>query len=255
MKRVLTVALALSTAFAHAASAQATTKQNPNTSANARARGGASLTLSSNPVTRAYHKVASAIGLGDSQPERVATPAARRTVAANHQNVQSTSRPGSSVAKPVVASPSQPAAATPTNNSKSTARPAAAAKATTAEPKPAGDTPPKLLNPEVFAYEGSGRRDPFVSLLTTSDLKPLLQDLKLVGVAYDPRGQNSVAVLRDVTSKYDQYKVRVGQTIGRMRVAAIQPKAVIFTIEEFGYSRQELLPIAPPDSTKMRQRQ
>ncbi|MFL5479430.1 MAG: hypothetical protein ACJ79J_04065 [Gemmatimonadaceae bacterium] len=122
-------------------------------------------------------------------------------------------------------------------------------------PAPAADTAPKvLINREVFQYEGDGRRDPFVSLLTTSDLKPLLTDLKLVGVAYDPRGQNSVAVLRDVTSK-DQYKVRVGQTIGRMRVAAIQPKAVIFTIEEFGYSRQELLPIAPPDSTKMRPRQ
>jgi len=122
-------------------------------------------------------------------------------------------------------------------------------------PAPAADTAPKvLINREVFQYEGDGRRDPFVSLLNTADLKPLLTDLKLVGVAYDPRGQNSVAVLRDVTSK-DQYKVRVGQTIGRMRVAAIQPKAVIFTIEEFGYSRQELLPIAPPDSTKMRPRQ
>ena len=122
-------------------------------------------------------------------------------------------------------------------------------------PAPAADTAPKvLINREVFQYEGDGRRDPFVSLLNTADLKPLLTDLKLVGVAYDPRGQNSVAVLRDVTSK-DQYKVRVGQTIGRMRVAAIQPKAVIFTIEEFGYSRQELLPIAPPDSTKMRLRQ
>jgi len=122
-------------------------------------------------------------------------------------------------------------------------------------PTPAADTLPKvLINREVFQYDGDGRRDPFVSLLTTSDLKPLLNDLKLVGVAYDPRGQNSVAVLRDVTSK-EQYKVRVGQTIGRMRVAAIQPKAVIFTIEEFGYSRQELLPIAPPDSSKMRLRQ
>jgi hypothetical protein len=111
-----------------------------------------------------------------------------------------------------------------------------------------------LIAREVFQYQGGGRRDPFVSLLNTSELKPLLNDLKLVGVAYDPRGKNSVAVLRDVTSK-DQYKVRVGETLGRMRVAAIQPKAVIFTIEEFGYSRQELLPIAPPDSTKMRQRQ
>jgi hypothetical protein len=253
MNRVLTFALALSTAFAHVASPQATTKQNPNTSANTR---GGSLTLSNNFVTRAYHKVAAAIGFGDSQPERVATPAARRAVAANNQGVQSTSRSGSSVSKPVVA---RPPATTPTSTnapttSKSTA-PSTAAPTATKPAAPAADTAPRvLINREVFAYEGAGRRDPFVSLLNTSDLKPLLTDLKLVGVAYDPRGQNSVAVLRDVTSK-DQYKVRVGQTIGRMRVAAIQPKAVIFTIEEFGYSRQELLPIAPPDSSKMRQRQ
>ena len=121
-------------------------------------------------------------------------------------------------------------------------------------PIPVADTAPRvLINREVFAYDGDGRRDPFVSLLTTSDLRPLLTDLKLVAVAYDPRGQNSVAVLRDVTSKA-QYRVRVGQTIGRMRVAAIQEKAVIFTIEEFGYSRQEILPIIA-DSTKTRPRQ
>lgn len=121
-------------------------------------------------------------------------------------------------------------------------------------PIPAVDTTPRvLINREIFAYDGDGRRDPFVSLLTTSDLRPLLTDLKLVAVAFDPRGQNSVAVLRDVTSK-DQYRVRVGQTIGRMRVAAIQEKAVIFTIEEFGYSRQEILPIIA-DSTKTRPRQ
>lgn len=119
----------------------------------------------------------------------------------------------------------------------------------------AADTAPRvLINREIFAYDGDGRRDPFVSLLTTSDLRPLLSDLKLVAVAYDPRGKNSVAVLRDPTSK-TQYRVKVGQTIGRMRVAAIQEKAVIFTIEEFGYSRQELLPIQPPDSSKMRLRQ
>ena len=127
--------------------------------------------------------------------------------------------------------------------------------ATAALPVAAADTAPKvLINREIFQYDGGARRDPFVSLLTTSDLRPLLNDLKLVAVAFDPRGQNSVAVLRDVTSK-TQYKVKVGQAIGRMRVAAIQEKAVIFTIEEFGYSRQELLPIQPPDSSKMRLRQ
>jgi hypothetical protein len=124
------------------------------------------------------------------------------------------------------------------------------AKASAPAPVPADTAPKVLINREVFQYAGDGRRDPFVSLLTTSDLRPLLNDLKLVAVAFDPRGQNSVAVLRDVTSK-DQYKVRVGQTIGRMRVAAIQEKAVIFTIEEFGYSRQEILPFVI-DSTKTR---
>jgi len=165
-----------------------------------------------------------------------------------------TVRPASSETvkpKPVTPTPAAPTTAKPGTSKAAT--PAATKSAPV--PLPAPDTTPKvLINREVFQYEGDGRRDPFVSLLTTSDLKPLLTDLKLVGVAYDPRGQNSVAVLRDITSK-DQYKVKVGQTIGRMRVAAIQPKAVIFTIEEFGYSRQELLPIAPPDSTKMRLRQ
>jgi hypothetical protein len=139
------------------------------------------------------------------------------------------------------------------------------AKTVSTSPAPTATKPPALsaptadtmarvlINREVFQYDGDGRRDPFVSLLTTSDLRPLLNDLKLVAVAFDPRGQNSVAVLRDITSK-DQYRVRVGQTIGRMRVAAIQEKAVIFTIEEFGYSRQEILPFVV-DSTKMRLRQ
>lgn len=175
--------------------------------------------------------------------------AALASGASAQARAQATSRPTpNTAAKPAAAKPA--AAKAPPAKA-----PAATGGRTATPPLPAADTAPKvLINREVFQYEGDGRRDPFVSLLTTSDLKPLLTDLKLVGVAYDPRGQNSVAVLRDVTSK-DQYKVRVGQTIGRMRVAAIQPKAVIFTIEEFGYSRQELLPIAPPDSTKMRLRQ
>ena len=104
-----------------------------------------------------------------------------------------------------------------------------------------------VLNREVFDYNGGGRRDPFVSLLTTSDLKPLLTDLRLVGVLTDIAGSNSVAILRDVTSK-EQYRVKVGQTLGRMRVTRIEPKSVVFTIEEFGFSRQEILVMG--DSTQ-----
>jgi hypothetical protein len=174
--------------------------------------------------------------------------AALASGASAQARAQATSRPSpSTAAKPATKPATKRASPPPAPNPRKPAVPTA--------PVTAVDSGPKvLINREVFSYDGDGRRDPFVSLLTTSDLKPLLTDLKLVGVAYDPRGQNSVAVLRDITSR-DQYKVRVGQTIGRMRVAAIQPKAVIFTIEEFGYSRQELLPIAPPDSSKMRLRQ
>ena len=132
--------------------------------------------------------------------------------------------------------------------------PARTTASTPAPAKAAADTPQRvLINRELFQYDADGRRDPFVSLLTTSDLRPLLNDLKLVAVAFDPNGRTSVAVMRDITSK-EQYRVRVGQTLGRMRVAAIQEKAVIFTIEEFGFSRQEILGMTA-DSTKTRPNQ
>ncbi len=118
----------------------------------------------------------------------------------------------------------------------------AAAQAT--RPAPAGAAAPVpqelTIYREVFEYDAGGRRDPFASLLATSDLRPLLIDLRLAAIAYDPNGRNSVAVLRDLTSK-EQYRVKVGQTLGRMRVAAIQPRSVTFTIQEFGLSRQETL--------------
>jgi len=106
-----------------------------------------------------------------------------------------------------------------------------------------------LITRETYAYPGAGRRDPFLSLMNTEELRPLLGDLKLVAVAFDATGRNSVAVLRDVTTK-EQYRVKVGQELGRMRVASIHEKHVIFGIEEFGYSRQESLAIS--DSTKVR---
>lgn len=106
-----------------------------------------------------------------------------------------------------------------------------------------------LIMREAYNYPDAGRRDPFVSLMNTQEIRPLIGDLKLVAVAFDATGQNSVAVLRDITTK-EQYRVKVGQELGRMRVAAIHEKEVVFGIEEFGYSRQES--VAMNDSTKVR---
>ena len=105
------------------------------------------------------------------------------------------------------------------------------------------------LNREVFSYDPGARRDPFVSLMRSGELRPMLSDLRLVTVLYDPTGRNSIAVMHDLSTK-DQYRVRVGQTLGRMRVAQIQPKQVVFTVEEVGFSRQEALALG--DTTKAR---
>lgn len=102
---------------------------------------------------------------------------------------------------------------------------------------------------EVFGYGADGRRDPFYSLILTEDLRPLLSDLRLVGIVYEPSGRRSVAVMRDVLTNA-QYRVNTGMTLGRMRVAQIKPKAVIFTIDEFGVNRQDSLFMS--DSTKVR---
>ena len=111
---------------------------------------------------------------------------------------------------------------------------------------------PGVLQPvtrEVFAYEAESRRDPFFSLILTEDLRPLLSDLKLVGILYEASGRGSVAIMRDVQTNA-QYRVNAGMPLGRMRVAQIKPRVVIFTIEEFGLSRQDSLFLV--DSTKVR---
>ena len=125
-------------------------------------------------------------------------------------------------------------------------------------PAPGAKTGPKkvatptriTIHREFFAYSGDGRRDPYKSLMSSADVRPLLSDLRLTAVAFDPDGNNSVAILRDAYSK-TQYRVRVGQQLGRLRVSGIRQKAVQFTIEEFGFNRQETLPLRS-DTMKVR---
>src|SRR5574338_194004 len=119
-------------------------------------------------------------------------------------------------------------------------RATASATATRAGTSVADTAGKVVLRREVFAYEQNGRRDPFVSLMTVGELRPMISDLAISGILVDPSGKNSVAVLRDVSS-HEQYRVKVGQQLGRMRVARITQKTVTFTIEEFGFSRQQEL--------------
>ena len=109
---------------------------------------------------------------------------------------------------------------------------------------------PLAMMREAYDYDGNGRRDPFLSLLTTTDLRPTISDLKLLMTVVDEPGR-SVGLVYDSHIKKQQ-SIRVGSRLGRMRVTSIRADAVIFTIEEFGMNRRDSLLLR--DSTKVRGR-
>jgi len=125
------------------------------------------------------------------------------------------------------------------------AAPLAAQQSDTARP---AEAQPVTLLREVFAYEGGGR-DPFMSLLRSGDVRPLLSDLKLTTIVYDGRfAARSVAVLRDITNRRI-YRVKTGDIIGRLKVTQIRPREIVFTVQEFGFERQETLSLARQEET------
>ncbi len=177
----------------------------------------------------------------DQSPQPVAQSVAQANppqkngvIVSSSGSVKSSSSSSTSTGKPGPGGPQTP---TPRNGK------GAAATAAT----PGSKTEISLVR-ESFNYAPDGRRDPFMSLMKTGELRPAVSDLKLVTVIYDPAGR-SVAILRDLTTK-EQYRIKVGQTLGRMRVASIQPKSVTFTVIAIGTTFQEVL--ALNDTTRAR---
>ena len=178
--------------------------------------------------------------------------AARNAAAA--QNSQLAKETGQDVPAPKGAKPAAPSPSTPAPS------PATAPAAQNSQvvqqgaPKPtttaASSNVDATVMRETFDYARDTRRDPFVSLMTTSDLRPTLTDLRLTGILYDLSGRRPVAILRDIAG--GQWRVTTGMTLGRMRVAQIKPKTIIFTIEEFGFNRQDSLLLG--DTTRVRHR-
>jgi len=96
------------------------------------------------------------------------------------------------------------------------------------------------LTRETFSYRG-GSRDPFSSLFNLASAGPEIQDLELVGIYMDPdRPGNSIALLRERATGRP-HKLRAGDQLGRARVAQIRRMDIVFTIEDFGFERQETL--------------
>ncbi|MFL5606851.1 MAG: hypothetical protein ACJ8AD_10440 [Gemmatimonadaceae bacterium] len=176
--------------------------------------------------------------------------AAQRAVAA--ENAQLSAQTGQAV--PTRTAAAAPAPAAPISGPAAGASGITSANARRTGPGLAGIQPAQILpqvTREVFLYDNGGRRDPFFSLILTEDLRPLLSDLKLVGVLYDASQRRSVAIFRDVLTNA-QYRVGTGMPLGRMRVAQIKPRGVIFTIDEFGLSRQDSLMLIDNDKARIK---
>jgi hypothetical protein len=94
---------------------------------------------------------------------------------------------------------------------------------------------------ETFAYAG-GTRDPFSSLMNKDKSGPEIGDLDLVGVYLDLRTpSNNVVVLREKATTGRRHKMRVGDQLGRSRLTQIRARDAVFTIQDFGFERQETL--------------
>jgi len=93
---------------------------------------------------------------------------------------------------------------------------------------------------ETFAYSGAAR-DPFSSLLNMAKNGPELADLQLVGIYQNLRTPAaSIAVFREKDGG-KRHKLRAGDQVGRSRLMQIRERDVVFTIEDFGFERQETL--------------
>ncbi|HKG32668.1 MAG TPA: hypothetical protein VKB22_02930 [Gemmatimonadales bacterium] len=139
--------------------------------------------------------------------------------------------PAPEPARPALAAAQQPAAAMPAVDS---------AMANAGPQDSAQKARDLELSRETFAYSGAAR-DPFNSLLNMAKNGPELADLQLVGIYQNLRAHSgSIAVFRE-KSGGKRHKLRAGDQVGRSRLVQIRERDVVFTIEDFGFERQETL--------------
>ena len=177
---------------------------------------------------------------------RVERLAAAADSAAPADSVADTTAQSSLAATPAGATPAAatPAAATPVAATPAAAKPATDTLDQDAEAALADSVQRAReidVLRETFAYAG-GTRDPFNSLIDKDKTGPEVADLDLVGVYLDLRSpSNNVVVLREKGTSGKRHKMRVGDQLGRSRLTQIRARDAVFTIQDFGFDRQETL--------------
>jgi hypothetical protein len=182
------------------------------------------------------------------QPSLAAHTVAKGATAADSmkQPAQPTSRPEASAKTdaPVTAVPTAAPAAAPAVTIATGPAAQVDSSAAQAQDPAYADSVQKAkemeMTRETFAYSGAAR-DPFSSLLNMAKDGPELADLQLVGIYQNLQTPSaSVAVFREKDGG-KRHKLRAGDQLGRSRLVQIRDRDVVFTIEDFGFERQETL--------------
>lgn len=98
--------------------------------------------------------------------------------------------------------------------------------------------PSLIFEREVFTYPGRTRRDPFQPL-TGQNAGPLFEDLRLRIILFSNNPNESLVTLVDASG--NSHRLRRGETVGNATIIDIGPTRVIFSIDDFGLRRQEVL--------------
>ena len=93
---------------------------------------------------------------------------------------------------------------------------------------------------EIFSYPEQGRRDPFRPLQSFASTGLRLDQLTLSGILFGGEGGESVVVLVD-PSTGARYRLRVGDSVGFARLARVEQRRAIFTVQGFGRDRNVVL--------------
>ena len=106
---------------------------------------------------------------------------------------------------------------------------------------------------EVFTYPTFQRRNPFAPLSGGNQGGPRFEQLRLVGIIYSGDPSSSVAVVGTSTVEYSEdastvtvqpgpsWYLKVGQSVGNIRIVEIHRDQVVVEVEEFGLTEQKIM--------------
>lgn len=114
------------------------------------------------------------------------------------------------------------------------------AQAAQQPPRSASQAEPQLMfERETFTYSAAGRRDPFRALTRRDQVGPIFDELTLSMIIFDEVPSESVVVMSDRSNR--RYRLRRGESIGNATVISIGATRVVFSVNELGVRRQEVL--------------